>query len=340
MKVDSLARDLARERDELAATIDRLNRTQARLVESEKLATLGQLAAGVGHELNNPAAVVNRATDFLAEDIEALTAGTPGGEIFVDAVRTARERDPVSTRVQRQRRNELAASLGDRRLAKRLVQIGITTKDAYEQHFGDSPDPEAQLDRMERFHRIGATLRNVDMAAERIVKLVGSVRSYARGNDEAVEEFDVRTGIEETLLLLGHELGHVKVETEYADEVPAISGYPGDLNQVWTNLITNAIQAMDEKDARLSIEVGTADSGEVRVGLTDNGQGIPPENLERIFEPAFTTKAGRVEFGLGLGLQIVKDIVVRHGGAINVESEPGKTCFSVLLPSATNGEIE
>ena len=109
MIVDNLARDLERERDELAATIDRLNRTQARLVESEKLATLGQLAAGIGHELNNPAAVVNRATDFLAEDIEALTAGTPGGEIFVDAVRTARERDPVSTRVQRQRRNELAA---------------------------------------------------------------------------------------------------------------------------------------------------------------------------------------------------------------------------------------
>lgn len=338
--VDNLARDLEKERDELAATIDRLNRTQARLVESEKLATLGQLAAGVGHELNNPAAVVNRATDFLAEDIEALTAGTPGGEIFVDAVRTAREKEPVSTRVQRQRRNELAAALGDRRLAKRLVQIGITTKDAYEQHFGDSPDPEAQLDRMERFHRIGTTLRNVDMAAERIVKLVGSVRSYARGSDEAVESFDVCTGIEETLLLLGHDLGHVKVETEYADDLPAISGYPGDLNQVWTNLITNAIQAMDEKDARLSIEVGAADSGEVRVSITDNGQGIPPENLERIFEPAFTTKAGRVEFGLGLGLQIVKDIVVRHGGAINVESEPGKTCFSVLLPSATNGEIE
>jgi signal transduction histidine kinase len=178
------------------------------------------------------------------------------------------------------------------------------------------------------------------MAAERIVKLVGSVRSYARGSDEAVESFDVRTGIEETLLMLGHELGHVKVETEYADEVPPISGYPGDLNQVWTNLITNAIQAMDEKDAKLSIEVGPADSGEVRVGITDNGQGIPPENLEKIFEPAFTTKAGRVEFGLGLGLQIVKDIVVRHGGAINVDSEPGKTCFSVLLPSATNGESE
>lgn len=339
MIVDDLARDLEKERDELEATLDRLNRTQARLVESEKLATLGQLAAGIGHELNNPAAVVSRATDFLAEDIEALTAGTRGGEVFVDAVRTAREREPVSTKVQRQQRNDLAVALGDRSLAKRLVQLGITTEDEYRQRFSDSPDPQAQLDRMERFHRIGTSLRNVDAAAERIVKLVGSVRSYARGNDAPVEEFDVRTGIEETLLLLGHELGHVKVETAYATAVPAVSGYPGDLNQVWTNLITNAIQAMDESDARLRIDVAPTDTGEVRVCLTDNGHGIPPENLDRIFEPAFTTKSGRVEFGLGLGLQIVKDIVVRHGGSIDVESTPGRTCFAVVLPAADmNGD--
>lgn len=338
MIVDNLARDLENERDELAATIDRLNRTQARLVESEKLATLGQLAAGVGHELNNPAAVVSRAADFLAQDIEALTAGTPGGEVFVDAVRTARERDPVSTRVQRQQRNELAGAIGDKSLAKRLVPLGITTKEEYERRVASSADPQAELDRMERFHRIGTSLRNVDTAAERIVRLVGSVRSYVRGNTEVVEEFDVRTGIEETLLLLGHELGHVKVDTNYADDVPLITGFPGDLNQVWTNLITNAIQAMDEAEPRLAIEVAATTDGEVIVCITDNGHGIPPENLDRVFEPAFTTRAGRVEFGLGLGLQIVKDIVVRHNGSITVESEPGRTCFAVLLPPS--GEVK
>ena len=339
LQVDRLARDLELERDELAATLDRLNRTQARLIESEKLATLGQLAAGVGHELNNPAAVVSRATDFLAEDIEHLTAGTPGGEVFVDAVRVARERDPVSTRVQRQLRNDLAEALGDRSLAKRLVKIGINTKEEYEERFADSPDPEAQLDRMERFHRIGTTLRNVDTAATRIVRLVGSLRSYAR-SDEIVEAFDVRAGIEETLLLLGHDLGHVDVETTYAADVPRVTGHPGDLNQVWTNLITNAIQAMDQDNARLTIDVGRTEDGNAAVCIADNGHGIAEENLERIFEPAFTTKAGRVEFGLGLGLQIVKDIVVRHNGSIAVESEPGRTCFRVVLPSANNGEME
>jgi signal transduction histidine kinase len=132
----------------------------------------------------------------------------------------------------------------------------------------------------------------------------------------------------------------VDVEKNYAADIPMISGYPGDLNQVWTNLITNAIQAMDEADPRLTIDVSPTADGNVAVCIADNGCGIPEENLEKIFEPAFTTKAGRVEFGLGLGLQIVKDIVVRHNGSITVESEPGRTCFRVVLPSATNGEIK
>ena len=90
----------------------------------------------------------------------------------------------------------------------------------------------------------------------------------------------------------------------------------------------------------MAIEVGATDDGNVEVCIIDNGHGIPEENLGKIFEPAFTTKAGRVEFGLGLGLQIVKDIVVRHNGSITVESEPGRTCFRVVLPSEINGEIE
>ncbi len=339
LQVDKLAQDLARERDELAATLDKLSKTQARLIESEKLATLGQLAAGVGHELNNPAAVVSRTADFLADDIEALTAGTPGAKMFVGRVSDARQAEPMSTRTQRQLRNELAEAIGDRSLARRLVQIGITTREEYDSLLGASAEPELQLDRMERFHRIGTSLRSIDAASQRIVKLVGSLRAYVR-SDEVVEYFDVRTGIEETLLLLGHELGEVEVETSYAADIPMISGYPGDLNQVWTNLITNAIQAMDQADPRLSVEVVRTEEGNVSVCIADNGCGIPEENLDKIFEPAFTTKAGRVEFGLGLGLQIVKDIVVRHNGSITVESEPGHTCFRVVLPSATNGEIE
>lgn len=330
--VDSLAHDLESERDELADALEQLNQTQTRLVEAEKLATLGQLAAGIGHELNNPAAVINRAADFLTEDIEALTASVPGASSFINAVSEARGKKPVSTRVQRQLRNQLSADLGDRALARRLVEIGITTAEEYEAYFTDSPNPEIQLDRMERFHRIGTSIRNIDAAAERIVRLVGSVRSYVRGNQEIVESFDIRPGLEETLLLLGHELAPITVETSYPDVIPCIDGYPGELNQVWTNLITNAIHAMDEETATLSVDVSVTGDSWIRVDVTDNGHGIPPEHLDRVFEPAFTTKSGRIEFGLGLGLQIVKDIVVRHNGSISVESAPGRTCFTVVLP--------
>jgi signal transduction histidine kinase len=233
----------------------------------------------------------------------------------------------------------LAEAIGDGPLAKRLVKIGVDTEEAYKDLFGDDPDPGERLDRLERFYRIGTSLRGIDASAERIVNLVGSLRSYARSGDHVVEAFDVRRGIDETLLLLGHDLGRVHVETTYADDLPRISGYPSELNQVWTNLITNAIQAMDQDDAYLSVVVDTGHRGAVRVRVTDNGHGIPAADLERIFEPAFTTKAGRVQFGLGLGLQIVKDIVVRHGGSIEVVSDPGRTCFTVLLPATPkNGE--
>jgi two-component system NtrC family sensor kinase len=337
IQVDNLARDLEQERDELAAAIDRLNRARARLVETEKLATLGQLAAGVGHELNNPAAAVSRAADFLEEDIEALAAGSPDGEALVAALHGARMRAPISTREERTIRNELAAALGDETLARRLVKIGIEDAAAYRTAFSSLADPAGHLARLERIYRVGTSLRNVDAAAQRIVRLVGSLRAYARPGDVAVEGLDVTEGLDETLLLLGHDLRHVTVETVYADDVPPVEGVPGDLNQVWTNLITNAIQAMDRADPKLEVAVDVTDAGEVRVRITDNGHGIPPADLDRIFEPTFTTRAGRVEFGLGLGLQIVKDIVYRHGGSIEVESVPGQTCFTVLLPAA-NGE--
>ncbi len=331
LQVDGLAHDLAKERDDLADALDRLGRARSRLVESEKLATLGQLAAGVGHELNNPAAAISRASEFLGEDVAGLAADLPDGRPLADAVREARETEPLSTRVERERRERLAAASGDATTARRLVRIGIDSTEAYEAAFSGVDDRSEHLDRLERYHRIGASLRSIDAAAARIVRLVGSLRSYARSGHERVDALDVREGIEETLLLLGHDLRNVTVEREYAETVPSISGSPGDLNQVWTNLITNAIQAMKDEPL-LRVAVDTPNPDEIRVEITDNGQGIPPSDLAKIFEATFTTKSGRVEFGLGLGLQIVKDIIVRHGGTIHAESRPGNTTFTVRLP--------
>jgi signal transduction histidine kinase len=143
-------------------------------------------------------------------------------------------------------------------------------------------------------------------------------------------------GIEETLLLLGHALARIEVVRDYAD-VPQVTAYPGELAQVWTNLITNAIQAM-EGEGVLTVAVDAPDPGSVRVAVVDDGPGIPPEDLDRIFDLHFTTKHGRVEFGLGLGLRIAHDVVAPHHGRIAVESRPGRTAFTVTLPVSGSPE--
>ena len=114
--------------------------------------------------------------------------------------------------------------------------------------------------------------------------------------------------------------------------MPEVPGHPGELNQVWTNLIVNAVQAM-EGEGTLTVRTGPRDSDRIRVEIVDSGPGIAPADIDRIFELDFTTKQGRVDFGLGLGLRIAQDIVTRHRGTIEVDSAPGRTSFAVVLPT-------
>jgi signal transduction histidine kinase len=144
------------------------------------------------------------------------------------------------------------------------------------------------------------------------------------------DDIDVHDSLEETLLLFGHDLREIEVEREYG-ELPPIDGYPGQLNQVWTNLISNAIQAM-ERSGTLTIETASPDPAHVRVRVIDSGPGIDPDHVDQVFDMHFTTREGRVEFGLGLGLRIAQEIILRHAGTIEVESQPGRTCFTVTVP--------
>ncbi|MCJ7726935.1 MAG: HAMP domain-containing histidine kinase, partial [Acidimicrobiia bacterium] len=146
---------------------------------------------------------------------------------------------------------------------------------------------------------------------------------------ELTPGIDVREGIEETLLLLGHELRGIEVIREY-DDVPGITVFAGQINQVWTNLIHNAVREM-AGSGTLTVRTSTVAEG-VRVEVSDTGPGIAPEHRDEVFTMHFTTHDGRVDFGLGLGLRLCKDIVARHGGSIEVESEPGDTRFVVTLP--------
>jgi len=339
VRIDELNRDLATDRDRLAGTLRELENTQAHLVETEKMATLGQLVAGIGHELNNPVAAIGRATEFLRADIEAIAAGHPDGARLLAMVRAAESRGPLSTRDERRYRADLAAELGDDALARRLVRIGIVSGNDYRSLVGDAsagsePTP---LDRLELYHQLGLSLRNLRTSSGRIAALVQSLRSYARAGRQMATDVDIHASLEETLLLFGHDLREIEVRREYGD-LPVIDGYPGQLNQVWTNLISNAIQAM-AGSGTLTIQTDTPDPNHIRVRLIDSGPGINPDHLDRVFDMHFTTREGRVEFGLGLGLRICQDIVVRHEGSIEVASQPGRTCFTVTLPTRQPGDL-
>jgi signal transduction histidine kinase len=144
------------------------------------------------------------------------------------------------------------------------------------------------------------------------------------------QDVDVHNGIDSTLVMLGNKHGRVRILKEYAPDLPRVPAYGGELNQVWTNLLDNAFDALDG-DGTLRIRTANADGGAIVVEIIDDGPGIPPDLQPRVFDPFFSTKAAGV--GSGLGLEISKRIVeARHHGTLTFTSEPGRTCFAVRLP--------
>jgi two-component system, NtrC family, sensor kinase len=326
LQVDELNHELQSERDQLALALARLKAAHLRLVESEKMATLGQMSAGLAHELNNPVVALERAVAHLSDDLAPLVPPLPTLEGLAGphVSATASER--------RSQRRVLTDAVGDRALADRFLAAGLTEPAAcralVEEH--DAAELDALLTTLEQRAKVEEALATIGSAAERVAGLVRSLRSYARPGGHVVDEVDVREGLDDTLRLLAHRLDDVEVVRVY-EEVPPLQAAPGELNQVWTNLVVNAIDAMGGR-GRLIVAARRGPDGEAVVEITDSGPGIPPEDQERLFEPHFTTKNGRVEFGLGLGLMVSRRIVDRHGGTIAVDSTPGHTAFTVTLP--------
>lgn len=330
-EVLTLNQALAAERDQLAHTLRELQQAQMMLVESEKMATLGQIAAGVAHELNNPISAIARSADFLGQDLQRLAGSMTGGEIFREHLARTLAQKPSSTREQREKRAHLQKELGDETLATQLVEIGIADKAEFDRLAArlDQPPREA-AETLAGYHQVGVSLRTIDRCAHRITELVHSLRSYARADEPDPRETDLREGLDDTLNLLAHRLREVEIERQY-EELPPISIQGGALNQVWTNLIVNALDAMQNR-GRLVLKTESLPEERVAVHIIDNGPGIPPDLQAKIFDLRFTTRQGRVEFGLGLGLSISRNIITRLGGTLTVESRPGHTDFCVTLP--------
>jgi signal transduction histidine kinase len=331
---------------------DRIRETAVADQQREKLMALGKISAGLAHELNNPAAAVRRAADSLRQAVTSVRAaalrldksGLPhDARLFLarldkDWIKQAGAQSALDTLERSEREEEFAAWLEDHNvpnswdLSAALVDAGCDR--ATLEEIGQQIPAEFLADafvRMTASFTISRLVEEIESSANKISELVRAVKEYSYMDQMPEQEIDVHEGIENTLIMLRYRLKHgVDVVRDYDRTLPSICARGSELNQVWTNLITNAIDAMNGK-GKLCIRTAR-EANCALVEVVDNGPGIPKEIQTRIFEPFFTTKP--VGEGTGLGLDTVYRIVKNHHGDVSFESHPGETRFAVRIPYA------
>jgi signal transduction histidine kinase len=334
----------------LRTVMYRLRQNEALLHEKEKMAGLGTLAAGLAHELNNPAAAVRRASDQLRELLlKWQKAMSALDALDLDADQTQRVKDlrlaiarhavePVDldALARSDRETEVEQWLAEHglenpwELAPTLVGFGWKVADLEQlaEHFSDE-QIAVLTESLGTGSAVYSLLDEVAKGAERISEIVKAVKSYSYLDRAPVQAVNVHEGLDNTLVILRHKLkNNIHIIREYDPDLPQIEAYAGELNQVWTNIIDNAVDALNGQG---EIKLRTSrDDGYVVVELSDNGPGIPPDIQSRVFEPFFTTKPPGV--GTGLGLNIAYNIIHKHYGEIQLDSRPGSTTFRVRLP--------
>jgi PAS domain S-box-containing protein len=323
-----------------------LRETQTQLIHAEKMAALGHLIAGIAHEINTPLGAIQSSGSNITHALEQALVGLPElyallvadeQALFLDLLEQARGgKRMLSSREARQYSRAHTKALEQaevpraRQVADMLVQLGVLEAPARFLPLMRHPRAGFILETAYSLATIIANAANINHAVGRAGKIVQALKSFARhGASGERSETDVRENIETVLTLYHNQIKqNVELVRHYA-EVPPLLAYPDELCQVWTNLIHNALQAMDYRGT-LTITLALED-GAVRVAVTDTGSGIAPEVRKRIFEPFFTTK--RAGEGTGLGLDIVARIVAKHQGRIDVDSTPGVgSTFRVSLP--------
>jgi signal transduction histidine kinase len=319
----------------------RLRGIEDTLRHEERMAALGKMAAQLMHELNNPAAAVGRSTSELGRVYEELSeeanalAGSLGDGIDFVRPEPASDLSPLEAG---DREDELATYLEDLGiddawdLAPGMVAAGWSPALIEEALTGVDDDLKTHLARWVGLRATaGQLIGEIGMAAGRVSELVRIVKEYSYLDQAPIQEVVIVGGIKDTLILLKHKLEKVEVVLEFPDDLSPVEVPGRDLNQVWTNLIDNAADAM-ENGGTLTISAENDPQG-VRVTISDTGPGIPSETAERIFDPFFTTKEpGK---GTGLGLHTVHTIVTRIGGSIDLDTGSGGTAFIVVLPTTT-----
>ncbi|HEX4770850.1 MAG TPA: ATP-binding protein [Bryobacteraceae bacterium] len=335
---------------------DRIRENAAADKQREKMMALGKLSAGLAHELNNPAAAARRAADMMRKAIYSARAailkldrgGLPlESRVFLaqmecDWERKAGPQTPLDSLERSDREDETAEWLARHNVANgyemaaSLVDLGCT-KDVLESVAEHVPAQflEDVMVRLSASFTIFRLADEIGNSMARISELVQAIKEYSYMDQMPEQEVDIHRGLENTLIMLRHKMKSIEIVRDYDRSLPTVCARGGELNQIWTNLIINAVEAMHGKGKLI---IRTKRDGRCAcVEVIDSGPGIPPEMQTRIFEPFFTTKP--VGEGTGLGLDLVYRIAKNHSGNASFESRPGETRFTVRIPFSAGAPI-
>ena len=291
-------RMLRRRNADLKKAHDELKESQSYMIQTEKMSALGQMVAGIAHEINTPLAYVKGTMDLLLEEIVSLSKLVDNTDRFTRVMRAQRDKDAIR---------------------QQFFQLEQMTQQTLERGVMDS---------------MGTLLHDSSQGVERIGEIILTLKNFSRLDRAKVSEFNVQEGLDSTLLIAHNLLKNkVKIEKEF-ETIPNITCSPSQINQVFLNLISNAAQAIPEgRQGVLTLRTFAKDENSICIEIQDNGSGIPAKVLPKIFDPFFTTKA--IGKGTGMGLSISYKIITEHGGTISVNTEEDiGTVFSIELPIA------